>query len=401
MRLESFSARSNNFTGQMPTTLFLGTIPGSLSKCPRLEEISLSSNNLSGEVPVTLKKISSLTVLGLSSTGLRNLSSALNVLQHCRNLSILGLPNNFINEEMPQDRIVGFKSLQVLVLANSQIKGSVPKWLKGCKMLQFVDLSWNSLSGIIPSWFGKLDHLFYLDLSNNSLTGEIPESLTMILGIQNSNFSSRGTSYSSSSCTYLSTVKGDNTDQTRQPNRLEYDRVSRLCPSLVLSHNKLEEPIWPSFGNLKGLHVMDLKHNRLSGTIPDELSEMTMLEILDLSYNRLSREIPPSLVKLSFLSAFDVSYNQLQGKMPEGGQFETFPSSSFEGNMGLRLSGSVPSEAEDVPRQKFHHKDDKIVGLPFGFGALTGFVVAYTICFSLGWRSSWAFRRSVHKRRMN
>lgn len=70
---------------------------------------------------------------------------------------------------------LSFSNFKVFVLANSQIKGSIPKWLSGCKKLQMLDLSWNHLSGSIPSWFGKFDNLFYLDLSNNSFSGNIPE----------------------------------------------------------------------------------------------------------------------------------------------------------------------------------------------------------------------------------
>ena len=62
---------------------------------------------------------------------------------------------------------------------------------------------------------------------------------------------------------------------------------------------------------------------------------MTGLEKLDLSHNKLSGEIPRSLVNLSFVLSFDVSYNHLCGEIPKGGQFDTFPSTSFEGNNGL------------------------------------------------------------------
>ncbi|KAI9072114.1 hypothetical protein K1719_014973 [Acacia pycnantha] len=204
---------------------------------PQMEAISLSSKGLDGEVPVSFNRFVSLTDLSVSSSGLRNISSALNILHRCRNLSTLILTNNFLNEEMRQDLIIELKSLEVLVLSNSQIKGLVPQWLRGCKMLLFVDLSWNSLSGSIPSWFDSIR------------TGDT---------------------------------------QTRQPNRLEYPSLSRLHSSLVLSYNKLEGSIWAGFENLKGLHVMDLKHNRLSGVVPDGLSEMTVMETIDLSHNRLS-----------------------------------------------------------------------------------------------------------------
>ncbi|KAL7263925.1 hypothetical protein ACSBR1_001975 [Camellia fascicularis] len=62
---------------------------------------------------------------------------------------------------------------------------------------------------------------------------------------------------------------------------------------------------------------------------------MTSIETLELSHNDLSGAIPHSLLNLNFLSEFNVAYNQLYGTIPIGGQFETFPNSSFEGNLGL------------------------------------------------------------------
>ncbi|KAL7163061.1 hypothetical protein ACSBR2_039206 [Camellia fascicularis] len=62
---------------------------------------------------------------------------------------------------------------------------------------------------------------------------------------------------------------------------------------------------------------------------------MTSIETLDLSHNDLSGAIPHSLVNLNFLSEFNVAYNQLYGAISTGGQFETFPNLSFEGNLGL------------------------------------------------------------------
>ncbi|KAL9681009.1 hypothetical protein QQ045_012790 [Rhodiola kirilowii] len=62
---------------------------------------------------------------------------------------------------------------------------------------------------------------------------------------------------------------------------------------------------------------------------------MSSLEYLDMSYNNLYGTIPSSLVGLSFLSKFSVAYNNLYGRIPSGGQFGTFPKSSFEGNPEL------------------------------------------------------------------
>ena len=135
-RLEQFSARSNLFTGHLPTSLvnspsrqmfnlnnslsgpinlncsamknlvslglgsnlFHGPIPNSLSSCRGLKAPNLGRNNLGGELPNNFKNLKSLTQLSLSNTSLSNILSALRILQHCRNLSMLGLARNFHDE---------------------------------------------------------------------------------------------------------------------------------------------------------------------------------------------------------------------------------------------------------------------------------------------------------------
>nr|POE57136.1 phytosulfokine receptor 1 [Quercus suber] len=299
-RLEQFSASSNLFTGHLPTSLvnspslqmlflnrnslsgpinlncsamknlvslglgsnlFHGSIPNRLFSCRGLKSLNLARNNLSGELPNNFKNLKSLTHLSLSNTSLSNILSALSILQHCRNLSMLVLTMNFHDEQIPNDVSLEFKNLNSLILSNCQLKGPIPQWLSRCHKLQFLDLSWNHLGGNIPSWVGKFDSLFYLDLSNNSLKGEIPKSLTELQSLI------------SGKVTIEEPVSSFELYTAGQGGRvLSYRQISSFRPTIDLSYNILQGPIWPGFGNLKRLHVLNLKANKFSGPIPNNLS---------------------------------------------------------------------------------------------------------------------------------
>jgi Leucine-rich repeat (LRR) protein len=410
-RLEHFSANTNLFTGRLPTSLvnspslqmlylnnnslsgsinlncsamknlvslglgsnlFHGPIPNSLSFCQRLTELNLARNSLNSELPNDFKNLQALTYLSITS--LVNISSTLGILQHCRNLSILVLSANFHDEEIPDNVNMQFNNLKGLALANCKLRGSIPQWLSSCHKLQLLDLSWNHLGGTIPSWFGEFESLFYLDLSNNSFEGEIPRSLTLLQTLISGNISLE----EPFSSFHLSIVREG------VGRGLTYKQLSAFPPTLDLSYNMLQGPIWPGFGNLKRLHVFILKYNNLSGPIPDNLSGMSNVEVIDLSHNKLSGEIPLYMGNLSFLSAFNVSYNQLCGEIPKAVQFDTFPDTCFVGNIGL-CRALCTCEPEQPPTHSFREKKMKIVGLPFGIGAATSFVLTVTGCFMSGW----------------
>ena len=252
---------------------------------------------------------------------------------------------------------------------NCGLCGSIPTWLANSARLKVLDLSWNHFDGTIPSWIGNLESLFYLDLSNNSLTGVIPNGLTQLKGLISPNSSQAGTSIQIFPFFIKRNIiaKG-----------LQYNKVSSFPPSLILCHNLLTGNISREFGDLKGLHELDLSNNRLSGSIPEELSVMSSLETLDLSHNNLSGSIPSSLMKLSFLSNLNVSYNNLTGPIPTGGQFLTFSPTDFEGDPGLcefNASSCEPS----VPKQSAsHRKKNKgvIIGMAIGIGLGTSLLLS-------------------------
>ncbi|KAE9585181.1 putative protein kinase RLK-Pelle-LRR-Xb-1 family [Lupinus albus] len=322
-----FTRLSNLNTLDLASNHFTGHLPSSLAYCHELKVLSLAKNGLNGSIPENYGNLTSLSFVSMSNNSLENLSGSLSTLHHCKNLTTLILTKNFHGEEIPESVTAGFESLMVLALGNCGLKGHIPSWLSNCRKLGVLDLSWNHLSGSIPSWIGGMDSLFYLDFSNNSLTGEIPKSLTELRGLISPNCS-RSNFTASAGIPLL--VK-----RNKSASGLKYNQASSFPPSIYLSNNMLTGNIWPEIGQLKSLHVLDLSRNNITGNIPSSMSEMGNLETLDLSYNDLRGTIPPSFNNLTFLSKFSVAYNHLQGAIPTGGQFLSFPSSSFEGNLGL------------------------------------------------------------------
>ncbi|KAL6651823.1 hypothetical protein ACP70R_010748 [Stipagrostis hirtigluma subsp. patula] len=356
-RLNTFDAGTNSLSGSIP--------PG-ISWCTELRTLNLARNKLVGEIPESFKGLRSLSYLSLTGNGFTNLSSALQVLQHLPNLTSLVLTKNFRGgETMPVDSISGFKSMQVLVLANCLLSGMIPPWLQNLENLSVLDISWNKLNGNIPPWLGNLNNLFYIDLSNNSFSGELPESFTQMRSL----ISANGSKEPSSTEDLPLFIKKNSTGKG-----LQYNQLSSFPPSLILSNNLLVGPVLAGFGHLVKLHVLDLSWNNFSGSIPDELSGMSSLELLNLAHNDLNGTIPSSLTKLNFLSKFDVSYNNLVGDVPTGGQFSTFTNEDFVGNSALCLLRNSSCSERASLVEPAHHKKSKASLVAVGLGTAVGVV---------------------------
>lgn len=358
-KLSMIDLGNNNFTG---------TIPRSLYTLKSLKALRLARNILNGEIDPTMVELQALSYLSLSSDGLSNIASALRILKDCRNLTAIMLSNNFFDEEMPTDNEwVGryFQNLQVLGLQNCRLIGQVPLWLSNLGNLMALDLSGNQLRGPIPPWLGSLPNLFYLDLSGNLLSGEIPPEITGLKALVMDRFEFQ------INRSFLEFPVYNNPDNGTVQ---QYNQLTALPPAMYLQNNSLYGTIPPEIGKLKNLHVLDLSHNNFSGIIPLQLCNLTNLEKLDLSTNHLNGMIPSSLNSLHFLASFNVAYNNLEGAVPSGGQFDSFPASSYDGNPELcgkllRLSCTDHSRKKDASPTKYMNKKTIIfmaLGICFG-----------------------------------
>ncbi|XP_020582295.1 tyrosine-sulfated glycopeptide receptor 1 [Phalaenopsis equestris] len=377
----NFSGLSNLNMLDLGNNEFTGDIPTSLFSLKSLKALRLAKNSLRGEIDPAMVNMQALTYLSLSGDGLRNITTALQILKDCKNLTAIILSKNFVREAIPTNTEWAgryFQNLQVLGLGGCQLTGQVPLWLSNLSNLLALDLSGNQLTGPVPAWLGSLPYLFYLDLSGNLLSGEIPPELTGLHALTMDQFESRINQGILQFPVFIKPANGSG---------LQYNQLAELPPAIYLQNNTLHGLILPQIGQLKNLHVLDLSHNNFSGNIPVEICNLTNLEKLDLSTNQLNGEIPSKLNSLHFLASFNVSNNNLEGPIPSGGQFDLFPLSSYEGNP--RLCGAIllnhcsnHSGNDDSPTK--HMSKKLLIGMTFAIcfgGAFILIMSAFTILY--------------------
>ncbi|MCD7467187.1 hypothetical protein HAX54_004464 [Datura stramonium] len=281
-----------------------GPVPFTLLHLPKLEVLDLSNNDFSGLFPDSIN-LPLLQIFNISDNSFEGPIPVGDICENSTRVSVFKMGVNYFNGSLPArigncgslEHLCSNSNLLVVYLMNCL---SYQDWL--CCLYKRIDSRGSLAARLLKTataWTGHepfdwnsstLDWRFPVSILSGFiqqlLTGEIPKEIT---GLKSLITGRIGMNEPSPDFPFFlkRNVSGRG---------LQYNQIFSFPPTLELGNNFLTGAILPEFGNLKRLHVLDLKSNNLSGTIPSSLS---------------AREVPT------------------------GGQFPTFPTPSFEGNPGL------------------------------------------------------------------
>ncbi|XP_028773181.1 receptor-like protein EIX1 [Neltuma alba] len=351
---------------------------GQLSNCwspfKSLRFLGLSNNNFSGELPISVGSLQNLEVLILRNNGFTG--ELLINLSNCSNLVVLDAAENKFSGYIPSQigNNDGLQNLEILILRNNNISGSLSTHLCYLSTLQFLDLSLNILSGQIPKCFKKFTQM----------------------ALDSAHYDGAFLGYFSSPYRRVS-FEIDPIAMLMWKHQERIFKHSTSVRGFDLSSNKLSGKIPRELGMLVELISLNLSRNQLDGEIPSEIGRLTSLESLDLSKNHLFGSIPSSFAQLNYLEVLDLSSNNLSGKIPTSTQLQSFDNSSYEENLGLcgePLEIKCPGEEEPQESVKLQENNDSILSKEFycsmGFGFVVGFWGIFgPILFNRSWRHTY------------
>lgn len=247
---------------------------------------------------------------------------------------------------LPGVEMTTFESLEVVELANNDIRGDIPSSINNLRSLEVFDFIDNTaFGGALPPSLFELNQLTRLWLDNCNLSGSLPSNIGDAIRL--SSLSLPNTGISGTIPTSISRLNGlvnlwlqENTLRGPLP---AVDSMLRL-QILRLSENSLTGTIPTHYGQKASLEQLALFSNSLDGTIPD-FSQSIALQLLFLSANNFNGSIERvfTTTPTSRLIAVSLDRNQLSGTIPPSiGNYIRFIA-IFLGDNPL-ITGTLPTE---------------------------------------------------------
>ncbi|KAL3504916.1 hypothetical protein ACH5RR_034757 [Cinchona calisaya] len=297
-----------------PTHAFIPAL-SALCELNNLRALDLSNNSINDEniPPCLLRNLSSLETLYLSQNHLSNSPRILAALCGLRNLKVLNLRDNFLDESsipsclfnngnLPSFIFSNLTSLIALYISDNEFDGTLSfATFANLSNLWFIDLSNNDLmvNTESPSWFPSFQ-LRFLNLRNCHLNNDqgrvVPSFIFHQTGI-------------------VLIFLDYNALQGALASWLLYNTT---LEGLCLRGNSFSGGIPLSSGFATSwLQVLDISDNRLSGQLSSTIgNSFPELRYLNTSSNAFKGEIPSSYGNLTKLEVLDLSNNFLQGRIP-------------------------------------------------------------------------------------
>ncbi|XP_068336231.1 receptor-like protein 6 [Pyrus communis] len=321
-----------------------GAVPKSLFHLKNLECLGLSYNNLSGLVEFDeFSNLKKLKLLGLSDNKLSmrvksgssatlpkfevlnlaecNLTEFPEFLKNQYELGDLHLAGNNIHGQIPKwlwnatretlfnlnlgsNFLTGFeenpvtlpwKNLQMFVLGNNRLQGSLP--IPPQSIMSYI-VSNNSYSEEVSPLFCNLNYLQVLNLANNNLSGMLPQCLGK----------------------------------------------SSSLEILHLMFNSFHGDIPPFCANKNSLKYVSLGYNQLQGMLPRSMADCIQLKFLHIGNNQISDIFPSWLGVLPVLRALILGSNAFHGIIGKPPTDHEFPNLCIIDLSNNLFSGMLPSK---------------------------------------------------------